>query len=159
MKVGQVLVIAGIAVAGSIALSFFHPWGDMRAATGNDELLGGANVPTDVRQMLEAKCADCHSTHTHWPVYGRIAPGSWLMEHDVHEGREHLNLSVWQQYDADTQIDLLAKIAAVARKDEMPVKQYVWLHPSARLTSEERQRLAFWAKGESRRLRSETPQP
>jgi cytochrome c len=158
MKVRRVLLTVGILFAGSIGLSFVHPWGDLRNAAGKDAMLSGANVPTDVRQMLETKCADCHTTRTHWPAYSRIAPGSWLMEHDVHEGREHLNLSAWPQYDTDTRIDLLAKIAAVARKDEMPVKQYLWLHPSARLTEEERQRLAFWAKGESRRIRREVPQ-
>jgi cytochrome c len=158
MRVQPLLSIFGILIASSIALSSVHPWGNLRVEPGNDMMLNGANVPTDVRHMLETKCADCHSTHTHWPTYSRIAPGSWLMEHDVHKGREHLNLSVWPQYDADTRIDLLAKIATVSRKDEMPVKQYLWLHPSARLTVEERQRLAFWAKSESKRIRNQIQQ-
>lgn len=40
----------------------------------------------------------CHSNETVWPWYSRIAPVSWLVAHDVHDGREELNLSTWNRY-------------------------------------------------------------
>ena len=63
-----------------------------RTLTARGEMLGGSEVPQGVRQVLEQKCADCHSNQTHWPVYSRLAPGSWLMEHDVSGGRAALEL-------------------------------------------------------------------
>ncbi|MBV9264871.1 MAG: heme-binding domain-containing protein [Acidobacteriaceae bacterium] len=158
MNVGRPLLAFGILVASSGALSFLHPWGNLRAVPRNDAIMGGANVPTNVRLILQNKCADCHSNNTHWPSYSRFAPGSWLMEHDVHDAREHLNFSTWSQIDADARIDLLAKIATQSRKGEMPIKQYVWIHPSARLTDDERRLLSTWARTERNRLRNETPQ-
>ena len=66
-----------------------------------------------------------------------MAPGSWLVEHDVDDGRNHLNMSQWQRYNLETQIDLLASIASEVRSGQMPVKQYLILHPKARLSPEE----------------------
>jgi Haem-binding domain len=66
-----------------------------------------------------------------------VAPGSWLVEHDVDDGRNHLNMSQWQRYNLETQIDLLASIASEVRSGQMPVKQYLILHPKARLSPEE----------------------
>ncbi len=143
----------------SVLLSFIHPWGNLRtsAQTGG-VILAGVDVPADVRQVLETKCSDCHSANTHWPLYGRMAPGSWLMERDVHEGREHLNLSNWQQYDLETQAGLLTKIGSEARSGQMPVKQYLLLHPQARLTPAEQQLLYGWARTERKRVRAQQAQ-
>jgi hypothetical protein len=38
-------------------------------------------------------CFDCHSNQTVWPWYSNIAPMSWLIQHDVDEGRAALNWS------------------------------------------------------------------
>jgi mono/diheme cytochrome c family protein len=40
-------------------------------------------------------CGDCHSNETTWPGYSHVAPVSWLVQHDVNEGRENLNVSMW----------------------------------------------------------------
>jgi len=40
-------------------------------------------------------CGACHSNETTWPIYSNIAPISWLVHHDVDEGRENLNVSMW----------------------------------------------------------------
>ena len=110
MTPARVAFAAGALFAASIALSFVHPWGNLRSSVKADApLLDGSAVPDKVRHVLETKCADCHSTNTEWPLYSRVAPGSWLVEHDVHKGRDHLNMSQWQRYNLETQIDLLSK--------------------------------------------------
>lgn len=160
MAKGKLLLIPGIALAGCALLSLVHPWGDLRSASQNQApLLDGSSAPVEVRRVIEAKCADCHSERTEWPVYSKVAPASWLVEHDVHEGREHLNLSRWQQLSAQSRIDLLTKIAAEVRSGQMPVKQYLLLHPSARLSADEQQMLYDWAKAERKRLRSAAAKP
>ena len=85
VKIGVVFSVLLFATAAG--LSFVHPWGDVRSARVNGGLLGGTDAPQQVRHVIETKCGDCHSNQTHWPVYSRLAPGSWLMEHDVSEGR------------------------------------------------------------------------
>lgn len=148
------LVGAVLAFVASIALSLVHPYGDVRAGTGRgDALLGGATVPPEVLNVLSTKCADCHSSNTHWPLYSRIAPGSWLMESDVAGGRTHLNLSEWQHYSPENRIQLLSRIASEARGGQMPPRNYLLLHPNARLSAAEQDLLYGWAKSERRRLK------
>src|ERR1700761_7842411 len=99
MTLGKTLMMVGIAFVLVPPLSFLHPWGNVRAnSQPNRKILAAANVPAEVREVLETKCIDCHTEKTHWPVYSRIAPASWFVEHDVFEGRKHLNLSRWEEY-------------------------------------------------------------
>jgi len=148
MQIGSALLIL------SPALAHVHPWGNVRAASQPDKpKLTGATIPVEVQQILERKCGDCHSESTHWPVYSQFAPASWLMEHDVFEGRGQLNLSRWEEYSRESQIDLLTKIGSEARSGEMPLRHYLLLHPKARLTTEEQQLLYGWARAERKRVR------
>lgn len=154
MNPTRLAIAAGALFAVSIALSFVHPWGNLRSGPKADAtLLDGSAVPDEVRHVLQAKCADCHSTNTEWPLYSRLAPGSWLVEYDVHEGRNHLNMSQWQRYNLETQIDMLTSIASEVRSGQMPVKQYLILHPKARLSPEEQQLIYDWAKAERKHIR------
>lgn len=153
--VGKIAITyGGLVLAAAVGLSFVHPWGDLRSVDARGELLGGSDVPQSVRQVLEHKCADCHSNQTHWPVYSRLAPGTWLMEHDVSEGRQALNLSQWQQMGAEQQIDALSRIAAEIRSEEMPPTAYTMMHPGRHISDAEKQTVAAWARAERRRLRA-----
>ena len=160
MKMFVAGFLAGIPFVASVALSLIHPWGDVRATVpGGSDILNGSMTPPGVRQVIENKCADCHSNNTHWPIYSRLAPGSWLMEHDVAEGRTHMNFSRWQQYDPESQIELLSKINAEVRNGDMPVDQYLILHPAKRLTEAERQMIYSWSRAERKRIRNVNEQP
>lgn len=91
------------------------------------------------RATFMRSCADCHSNQTRWPWYSHIAPASWLVQHDVDEARAEFNASEWgrPENEAEHAHDLVAS-------GEMPLRQYLWLHPKARLTPEER---AAFARG------------
>jgi len=146
-------LVAALAVA---ALSLIHPWGELRTApAAGGTILSGANVPDEVRATLAKKCGDCHSSNTQWPAYSRIAPSSWMVEHDVHEGREHMNLSLWEQYTIDNRIDLLGKMSSQLRQRKMPLKPYLLLHPEAKLSDEERKLIVDWTKAERKHLLAE----
>src|SRR5690242_8962779 len=54
-------------------------------------------APDSVRVVLRRACYDCHSNETVWPWYSRIAPVSWLLARDVHQGRRELNFSTWNR--------------------------------------------------------------
>jgi cytochrome c len=130
--VGAVIVFSTVAVVG---LAFVHPFGNPRVepAKGLDTLLRGANMPADAKKVLVTKCADCHSNETRWPVYARVAPGSWLIERDIIEARKKMNLSAWDQIPAGTQDVLVGKIIHQAKSREMPPVQYRLLHWNAKL--------------------------
>ena len=156
MILARTLQIGGGLVILSTALSFVHPWGNLRAYARPDRpKLTGAVVPPEVRQVLETKCVDCHSESTHWPVYSQFAPASWLMEHDVSEAREHFNMSRWEEYSHESQVDLLTRIGAEARSGEMPLKHYLLLHPGAKLTSKDQQMIYEWTRAERKRVKSQ----
>jgi len=86
-----------------IPLSFTHPFGNPRQINASSgQLLAGARIPEPLRELVERKCGNCHSEQVEWPFYSRIAPVSWLLEHDVSEARAHLNLSRWDAYSNQT---------------------------------------------------------
>lgn len=154
MRGAQLIFRFGMALAICFSPSLIHPWGNLRAGGARHAaILSGGSVPADVRQVLESKCGDCHTDNTRWPLYSKVARVSWLVEHDVHDGREALNLSRWEQYSAEMQVGLLSRIASEARSGQMPLKQYVWIHPEMQLSGSEQQQLYEWARTERKRLK------
>jgi cytochrome c len=129
-------IIAFAIVGAVMGLGFVHPFGDPRVepAKGLDTLLRSAKMPAETKAVLVAKCADCHSSETRWPVYARIPPGSWLMERDIVEARRKMDLSRWEEIPEDKQQVLMAKIAEEAKTGDMPPLQYLALHWDARLS-------------------------
>jgi cytochrome c len=152
----RVVIAIGVLFAASVALSSVHPWGNPRSAIQPDKpLMVGSAVPDEVERLLMAKCADCHSEKTHYPLYSRMAPASWLIERDIHEARGRFNMSRWQQLNQESQIDLLSRIASEVRSGQMPVRHYLILHPQARLSPAEQQLIYDWAKTERRQLKKQ----
>jgi cytochrome c len=141
-------IAAAIAVAAVVSLGYVHPFGNPRAepAEGLGTLLQGANMPAGAKAVLVAKCADCHSSETLWPVYARVAPGSWLIERDIVEARKHMDLSRWQQMPVEQQQVLTAKIAQEAKSGDMPPLQYLALHWNAKLSKADVQTLSMLGK-------------
>ena len=144
----RVWTVAALTVAAVAGLGFVHPFGNPRVepAEGLDTLLQGAKMPPDAKAVLVAKCADCHSSETRWPVYARIAPGSWLIERDIVEARKHMDLSRWQQMPVEQQQVLTAKIVQEAKSGDMPPLQYRLLHWDAKLSKGDVQTLSMLSK-------------
>lgn len=148
---------AGGALAVSFALSFAHPLGNPgKLDAPSKAFLPGAQLPPQVRNILANKCIDCHSEQTRWPVYARLAPASWMLEHDVKEARSHWNLSRWDTYSWEEQAELLSRLGLRAKMSTMPPSRYTLLHPGSRLTPAESAALYDWTKAERRRLRALT---
>jgi cytochrome c len=139
---------AALTVAAVVALGYVHPFGNPRveSAKGLGTLLEGATMPADAKAILVTKCADCHSSETRWPVYARIAPGSWLIERDIIEARKKMDLSYWEQMPADKQEILTAKIFEEAKSGDMPPLQYRLLHWNAKLSKADVQTLSMLGK-------------
>jgi cytochrome c len=156
MKLAKILLGTGCLFAVSIVLSTIHPWGNPRSVARPDfPLLDGSSAPQNVRAILAAKCGDCHSERTRYPLYAHLAPVSWMLDRDVRNGRSHLNMSQWQLMNNESRISVLTRMASVVNAAQMPPRKYVMLHPGARLSPGERQQIYEWAKAERRRIRQE----
>lgn len=149
------IVIFGTVMLGTatmIGASYVHTFGDPRSGVtfevskNANKILENAQMPTEAKAVLIAKCADCHSEATQWPRYARIAPGSWLIERDVMEGRRHMNLSKWAELTADDRQILESKIIHETKNGGMPPLQYQALHWGERLSAGDLQALSKLGK-------------
>jgi heme-binding protein len=64
----------------------------------------------------------------------------------VKKGRKEVNFSTWEQYDENRRVRKLKEIAKQVEKGDMPLFYYLPLHPDARLSAAERERIVNWAK-------------
>lgn len=113
----------------------------------NPPVSGEVEAPAEVRSILRRSCYDCHSHEVRRPWYAYVAPSSWLVEHDVKEGREHLNFSTWDRYDARARAHVKEEIREEIDGGTMPLWYYLPLHPRARLSAQDREILRRWTDG------------
>ena len=87
------------------------------------------------KALFDKSCKDCHSHNTTWPKNANFAPISWLIAHDVYDGREHFNVS--KPVKSKTIKEAIEEID----EGEMPPIQYTLVHKDAKLTKSEREAL------------------
>jgi len=115
----------------------------------NPAVTADVNAPAHVKQVMKRSCYGCHSNETVWPWYSEIAPASWMVAYDVHEGRKELNFSVWGNYSAAQRLKELKKTSEELAEGEMPPWYYVYpLNLDARLSAADRQALNDWIASE-----------
>ena len=131
-RIGGVVVVLGVAAQ------------LVRPARENPPVRADLPAPADVRGLLRRACYDCHSHETVWPWYAHVAPASWLVAHDVAEGREKLDFSAWDAFGPARRAKKLRQSAKEVDEGEMPPWQYRLVHPEARLTDAEKERLRAW---------------
>lgn len=105
-----------------------------------------------VAAILQRSCSNCHSYKTVWPWYSQVAPASWLVIRDVNEGRGHMNMSDWSQYDAKRASHKLDGICKEVSGGDMPPSYYLIMHSDEKLSDSDKQTLCDWAKAESQRV-------
>ena len=129
-----------------LAIQAFRPSRTTPTASPRDDVTLTAKVDPAVASTLQRSCRDCHSNDTRWPWYSHVAPVSWVVAHDVHAGREQLNLSIWRRYSENAQQKLLGKICEEVRDGEMPDTTYILMHREARLTQADAEAICTWTK-------------
>lgn len=88
----------------------------------------------EAEQLWKQTCTDCHSNETFYPWYSYIAPVGWLVAHDVHEGRDALNISTDRRIEWDEMVEVI-------EEGEMPPPSYLIMHPEANLTDAQKETL------------------
>lgn len=93
------------------------------------------------RDLFHRACYDCHSNQTTWPWYSNVAPVSWLVQHDVDDGRAHMNFTEWNKDQ-----HRVKNVEKEVTGGDMPPWYYLPMHPLAKLTDAEKQQLVAGAK-------------
>jgi len=112
----------------------------------NPPVTGLVDAPEDVLTTLRRSCWDCHSNETDWPWYAYVAPASLRVTQHVWMGREHVNFTEWDSYDAEELDEAYEEIAKEIEKGGMPLSDYLLVHRNAKLTKSDRERLVSWAE-------------
>lgn len=151
LKTRSLWILGGF-VAIAAALQFANPALTNLPVNPGSDLAATNPPPAEIATLLHAACYDCHSHETQWPWYGHVAPISiWITDH-VHDAREGLNFSEWPHDDPLSAAKKWNHVARAVKSGAMPLPSYLLIHPSARLTSAQRQKLAEWAGQEASRL-------
>jgi len=134
------LIVAALVAGCLLAAIQFIP-----VQLGNPAVTERVAAPDDVLAILERACFDCHSHETRWPWYARVAPASWLLSHDIEEGRLAMNFSTWDDYDLDEQVEFADLVVEEIEEGEMPPWFYLPLHPEARVDAQALDTLREWS--------------
>ncbi len=127
------LWIIGIAVVVFIVIQFI-PYG--RNSHSNPAATNPFQWTDPTAEAIaKTSCYDCHSNETKWWWATNIAPFSWLIQHDVDDGRGRLNFS---EFDGLPAAD---RFQSVVQEGGMPPLQYTLIHPSAKLTDAQKRTL------------------
>ena len=116
------------------------------AVESGADMLQVLNADAEIASMIKDACYDCHSHNTEYPWYAYIQPVGWWLDGHVEHGREELNFSTWSSLDADDQKHGLKESAEKVEKKEMPLTPFLFTHPEARITEEQRAQIAEWMR-------------
>jgi hypothetical protein len=153
----RIFVAASLGIGLVAVLSLVHPFGTVKGRWSPQPLFAGVQADPAVLRIVGKSCQSCHSDRTEWPWYSYVAPLSWMIESDVHQGRSHMNLSHWDEYSPEKQSELLTRIAAAVRSRQMPLPRYLQVHPDARLSDADVDLLYQWARSERKRVKTVPP--
>jgi len=138
-KVLRIAVIAGVVAFGAAQLI------PVEGIKSNPPERFKLDAPPEVTAIMQRACFDCHTNETAWPLYSRIAPGSWLMARDVTKGRSHLNLSKWGEVDEEERQLDMENAAEQVESGAMPPWFYIYpMHLGARLSDADKATLKAW---------------
>lgn len=150
MKLG-LKIVALCSLTALVASLLPGPYGDAIAVSAAP-VLQGARIGGDGREIIARACQNCHSNNTVWPWYSHVAPVSWMVRSDVANARKFLNFSAWTDYGKEGQTQLLLAASDQVQQRAMPPSRYIALHSEARLTDEERSKLADALRQEANRI-------
>ena len=111
---------------------------------------GPGYLPATVAPVLERSCRDCHSNETVWPWYSHVPPMSFLLRHDVEQGRAKFNFSKWADGSANPTANQLQEICDAVSDRSMPPKTYRLMHGQAEIRPAEVDALCSWAENAER---------
>ena len=140
-RVKQILFVLLIAL---IVIQFIQPARNQSGQVMRSELSTIFDIPNNVQTLFQNACFDCHSNTTTYPWYSNIQPMGWLIAEDIKNGKTKLNFSELGSLSSRRQVSKLQEVENRIKDSTMPLRSYQFMHPSARLTEEERLLLIDW---------------
>jgi hypothetical protein len=129
-----------------VAIQFYRPARNMSKAVSTNDITNVHPPSSEVNNILQKACNDCHSNNSNYPWYTNIQPfGMWIQDH-IDEGKSELNFSEFKTYTAKRQAKKMHEIEEMIEENEMPLYSYTIIHRNAKLTDIEKQQLIAWAK-------------
>lgn len=143
MKIGK--IIGGLLIAAVVIIQFI-PTGRPEVIKQNpNDLILNNTIPDSIGSLLKNACYDCHSNETVYPWYAYVAPVSWLVVRDTKIGRGNMNFSEWESLSKIDKAKLLEDIIDEVGDGNMPMPIYILMHPEAKLTMHDREKLMEWS--------------
>lgn len=109
-------------------------------------LLVKADLPQDVSNILTKACNDCHSSSATLPWYAHVAPVSFYIGEHIEDGRKHFSFSEWDNYAPKRKAHKIEELIEEVEEGKMPLEEYTYLHPEAKLTEEDKSTLIAYFK-------------
>lgn len=94
-------------------------------------------APAEVTKVLQRACYDCHSNQTKLNWYDKVAPVSWVINHDVTVARSRFNFSAWDTLSHADQQGRVWEMVNMVLTQKMPLSTYATIHPQSRLSDQE----------------------
>jgi len=109
----------------------------IRKPVENPPVTANLQAPDSIQVIMIKSCYDCHSNTTRLSWFDKIAPASWIVGDHIREGRKLLNFSEWDSLTDLQKKSLLFESLNQIEFGEMPLQQYTFLHPLAKVTTKE----------------------
>lgn len=103
-------------------------------------------APATVKAILRKSCFDCHSNETRITWLQKLPVAAWMVQSDVKGARSVLNFTEWNAYTPMEQDGLIYLAVNAAVTNQMPPADYLWIHPNAKLTEEDKAILNSWLR-------------
>ena len=153
---GRPWKIAGLGLlAVLIIMQFFRPEPNDAPLNPEQDMLALVSPDEDIALLVRYACYDCHSNQTEYPWYSRVSPVSWYLDRHIREGKVELNFSAYGELDKADKIGMFADFCDVLDAGTMPLRSYMMLHASARLSDEQRELLCDWTETEALKVMRE----
>lgn len=137
-----------LAIAVLILIQFIRPEKNLGELHVETDLMHVSQVPDSLATVFLNSCYDCHSNKTNYPWYGKVAPFSWYLNGHIKEGKAHVNFSSWGIMDKAQKITALDEICEEITDGAMPLKSYLLIHRSSRLSEQDIRAVCEWAESE-----------
>lgn len=128
-----------------IVIQFFRPTKNKATGPFANDIANRYPVPEDVKTILKASCNDCHSNNTVYPWYAEVQPVAWWLDGHIKDGKSGLNFDEFLSYPIRKQYKRLDDIKELVKKDEMPLKSFLWIHKYAKLSESQKLIINNWA--------------
>lgn len=135
-----------------VLIQFIRPARNVSNTVSANDISKLHAVPSNVQNILDISCNDCHTNNTRYPWYTNIQPVGWWMQWHVNDGKAHLNFSEFGAYEPKRQHHKMEEVIEQVKEGHMPLNSYLWMHKDAKLSDEQKVVLVNWADGVMREI-------